>query len=322
MNASLLYLSAADVERTAIPLDELRDRVEATFAAKARGEAKAEPKLGVEIGPGHFFHAMPGALLGAGLAGMKWLGLVPPANVAGPTISALVILSDIETGRPLAIMDGGWITAARTAALTAIAARALARPEAETIGFLGCGIQARSHLAALRRVLPRLRRVVACSRRLATAEKFAEEARAEGMDAAATAEPRRVVEGIDIVVSSVPPGPDAAAVLDPAWLAPGAFASAVDLGRSWRRDGIAGLDLLATDEHEQSRVLGKSGRLAFAGPYHTDLAELATGGGRRRTEPTQRAMFLFAGHSLADLAAADAVLETARRRGIGVRLTL
>src|SRR3954451_7334250 len=130
MGSSLLYLSAADVRRAAVPLDELRDTVAAIFAAKARGEAKAEPKVAVQIAPGHFFQAMPAALLGAGLAGMKWGGVVPAENTAGPTVSALVLLSDLETGAPLAVMDGIWITAARTAAMSAVAARALAREDA------------------------------------------------------------------------------------------------------------------------------------------------------------------------------------------------
>jgi ornithine cyclodeaminase/alanine dehydrogenase-like protein (mu-crystallin family) len=322
MTASLLYLSAADVRAASVSLDELRDTIAAAFAAKARGEAKGEPKLAVQIAPGHFFQAMPGALLAAGLAGMKWVGVVPAENTSGPTVSALVILADLETGAPVAVMDGTWITAARTAAMTAVAAQALARPDAGTIGFVGCGVQARSHLAALRRVLPRLRRVVAHSRTPASAERFAKEARDAGLVAEVTAEPRRAVEGLDVVVTSIPQGAGAPAPLDPAWLAPGAFASAVDLGRSWHAAAIPGLDLLATDEHEQSRALGNSGKLAFGGPYHADLADLATGAGRRRANPGERAMFIFAGHALADLAAAQAVLEAARRRGIGTRLPL
>jgi ornithine cyclodeaminase/alanine dehydrogenase-like protein (mu-crystallin family) len=322
MTASLLYLSAADVHAAGVSPDALREAVAAAFAAKARGDAKGEPKLSVAIAPGHFFQAMPGALLSSGLAGMKWVGVVPAGQTTGPTISALIILADLATGAPVAVMDGTWITAARTAAMTAVAAERLARPDSTTIGFIGCGVQARSHLAALRRVLPRLSRMVACSRSEATAERFAAEAREAGLVAETTRDPRRAVEDLDVVVTTVPAAAGLAAFLDPAWLAPGSFAAAVDLGRSWVADGLGRLDLLATDEHEQSRVLGASGKLAHGGPYHADLAGLVTGKEPGRSDPGQRAMFLFAGHSLADLAAAEAVLEAARRRGIGTALPL
>jgi ornithine cyclodeaminase/alanine dehydrogenase-like protein (mu-crystallin family) len=171
-------------------------------------------------------------------------------------------------------------------------------------------------------VLPRLRRVLAFSRTAASAARFAEEARGEGLAADAVAEARRAVEDVDIVVTSVPQTPEGKPFLDPAWLARGAFVSAVDLGRSWAKEAIGHLDLIATDEHEQSRLLGASGKLAYPGPFHADLAELATGAGRHRTDPGQRAMFIFAGHSLGDLAAAQAVLEAAQRQGIGTRLPL
>jgi ornithine cyclodeaminase/alanine dehydrogenase-like protein (mu-crystallin family) len=322
MTASLLYLSAADVRAAGVSPDALRAAVAAVFAAKARGEAKAEPKLSVAIAPGHFFQAMPGALLSSGVAGMKWVGVVPAGQTTGPTISALIVLADLATGAPVAVMDGTWITGARTAAMTALAAGKLARADSATIGFVGCGIQARSHLEALRRVLPRLADVVAYSRSEASAERFAAEAREGGLAAETTRNPREAVEGLDVVVTTVPAAPGLAAFLDPAWLAPGAFASAVDLGRSWVADRLRSLDLLATDEHEQSRILGAAGKLAWGGPYHADLAGLVTGREPGRTDPGQRAMFLFAGHSLADLAAAEAVLDAARRRGIGTALPL
>ena len=102
----------------------------------------------------------------------------------------------------------------------------------------------------------------------------------------------------------------------------GAFASAVDLGRSWKRDTLRQVDILATDEHEQTRVLAAMGRMNFAGPYDADLADLATRARPGRTSEAQRTMFVFSGHALADLAAAQVVYETAKRRGLGVTLPL
>jgi ornithine cyclodeaminase/alanine dehydrogenase len=140
------------------------------------------------------------------------------------------------------------------------------------------------------------------------------------MSAITTREPREAVEGMDVVVTSVPEGASVLEFLDTAWLAPGAFASAVDLGRSWQRDSLRKVDILATDEHEQTRTLAAIGRMSFAGPYDADLAGLTTATSVRRTSATQKTMFVFSGHALADLAAAQVVLETAKRLGLGTTL--
>jgi len=321
MPRDILYLSGDAVARAQVSLDEIREACAEAYSAKAHGLVRGVPKAVVTIAEGHTFHAMPVASTEAALAALKWVGVVPLAGASDlPSISALVVLSDLATGETVAIMDGGWITAARTAALTALAAMRLARPDAATVGFVGCGLQARSHLAALRRVLPRLRRVVAFSRTEASAAGFATEARNAGLDAGTTRDPRAAVQDLDVVVTSVPASAGLAPFLDPDWIAPGAFVSAVDLGRSWRAEPIARLDLVVTDDRAQSEALARAGKLVTAGPFHADLAEPASGGQPGRRDARERALFVFAGDAIADLASARVVYEAALRRGLGLRL--
>jgi ornithine cyclodeaminase/alanine dehydrogenase len=320
MDDSLLYLSEADVASAEIPLDRLRDAVAAVFAAQARGTAQAASKSVLTLGPGHVFQAKPRVMRAEGLAGMKWIGVIPAAPNGGQTISSLIVLSDLNSGAPVAVMGGDWITAVRTAAMTAIAAQKLARADSRSIGFLGCGVQARSHFDALRLVLPGLKELVACSRSAASAERFAAMARAAGLAARTRREPRQAVEGLDVVITTVPEGAEVLEFLDTAWVGPGAFVSAVDLARSWKRGTLRALDILATDEHEQTRTMTAAGRMTYAGPYEADLAELVSGSHRGRSSPAQRAMFNFSGHALADLAAAQIVYETAQNKGLGTRL--
>src|SRR4051812_26083267 len=144
----------------------------------------------MSIGRGHVFQAKPAVLRDANLAGMKWFGLVPSSQTTGPTISSLIVLSDMKTGEMLAVMGGDSITATRTAAMSAIAAQSLARAESESIGFVGCGVQAHSHLDALHRVLPNLSRVIACSRTERSANRLADAARSLGLEASITHDPR------------------------------------------------------------------------------------------------------------------------------------
>jgi ornithine cyclodeaminase/alanine dehydrogenase len=130
-------------------------------------------------------------------------------------------------------MDGGWITGARTAAMTAVAAKRLAYPASKAAAFIGCGVQARAHARLLRQVLPGLRHAAVLGRSPARRDAFAQELRVAGWDVRLAADPNDALAGADIAVSTVPEHPGWTAFLDPAQLPPHAFVAAVDLGRSW-----------------------------------------------------------------------------------------
>jgi ornithine cyclodeaminase/alanine dehydrogenase-like protein (mu-crystallin family) len=151
MTDILLYLSSAAINKIGLGAGALIDAVERVFAAQAAGAARPGPKAVVPVATGHSFHAMPGTVAGEGLAGMKFFGVVPDNPARGlPNVCSLVVLSDIATGLPVCLMDGGWITGVRTAAMTAVAAKRLASPQSETAAFIGCGVQASAHAQLLR----------------------------------------------------------------------------------------------------------------------------------------------------------------------------
>ena len=119
----------------------------------------------------------------------------------------------------------------------------------------------------------------------------------------------------------MPAAPGLQPFLDPLWIPEGAFVSAVDIARSWQADALCTLDLIATDSHEQqaqSALLAPG--LGPIGTLDADLAELAAGTHPGRTDDRQRAMFIFRGLGLADLALASAIYHEARERGLGTYL--
>ena len=152
------------------------------------------------------------------------------------------------------------------------------------------------------------------------APRFAGEVRALGLWCETCASARAAVAVADIVVSSVPAAPGFAPFLDGAWLKPGVFVSMVDLGRSWKRETIRDLDVMATDDRVQSRMLAADGKLAHAGPWPADLTDLVAGSHPGRTDPDERTGFVFAGLALADLAVAALAYRRALAAGIGTRL--
>ena len=317
LGEEFLYLSNADVEACALSLAEVEAAVEAMFAAKAAGDALMKPKLALHPDQGALFLASPGVLKAPAYAGLKWVGVGDNQARGLPHIAGMIVLNEAESGMPVAAMDARWVTAVRTAAISAVAAKRPARRDSRSIGFIACGLQARAHLAALRPHFP-LAEARAYSRRLATAEAFAEEVRAAGFAAEASDDPQRAVAGCDIVVSSTPVAPPTPPFLDAAWLAPGSFTSMVDLGLSWRSDTCHGFDLAVTDDPAQA----VSERLGYPKPYDGEVADLVAGTLAGRSGPEARTTLVFAGLGLADVAVGAAVYERAVAEGIGRTLPL
>jgi alanine dehydrogenase len=320
MNApSLLYVSNRDVVRLELAPEEARAAIEEALRSPP-SEIFMVPKLNLPLRDGDFFQAMPAASRALGLALVKWTGVIAAPGPGLPNVSALVALSDIARGNPVAVLAANRITALRTAAMTAIAARRLARADSAAVAFIGTGVQARSHLAALRALFPKLARAVLFGRAPTSVAAFAEDVRALGIGCEISEGARQAVEAADIVVTSVPAAANFVPFLDGGWLKPGAFAAMVDLGRSWRRDTIRDLDVMATDDRAQSKALAADGKLAHAGPWAADLADFASGRHAGRTDARQRTGFVFAGMALADLAVAALAYRRALAAGIGVRL--
>ncbi len=317
LGQDILYLSNADIEACGVGLAHVEQAVEAMFAAKAEGRAVMKPKLALHPPGQALFLASPGVMDQPPYAGVKWVGVAGNAARSLPHIAGLIVLSDAETGMPVAVMDARWITGVRTAAITAVAARRLARPDSGSIGFIACGLQARAHLAALRPHFP-IGLVHAYSRRLKTAEAFAAEVRDQGLAAEAVTDPRAAVSGMDIVVTTTPVVPRAEPFLDAAWLGRGSFASLVDLGLSWISDSLSRLDRVVTDDQAQAGTEG----LAYKKPYDGEVADLVVGRIDGRRSRDERTALVFAGLGLADVAVAAVVYQRAAAAGIGRRLAL
>ncbi len=317
LGEEILYLSSADIDACGLSLADVEAAVEAMFAAKASGDVVMKPKTGLHAPGGALFLASPAITGTPAVAGIKWIGVAGNQARGLPHIAGLIMLNDGETGMPLAAMDAKWITAVRTAAITAVAARRLARPDSAAIGFIACGVQARANLAALAPHFP-LTRIRAYGRRKESAEAFAAEARGHGFAAEAVDDPRDAVETMDIVITSTPVAPRTEPFLDAAWLAPGSFAGLVDLGVSWRPETLPALDRVMTDDIAQSG----SENVAYPKPFHGEVADLVTGSLKGRETPEERTALVFAGLGLADVAVGAAVYRRALEQSVGQVLPL
>ena len=318
-----LYLSRHDVAAAGVSMAEIIDALEAAFAEHGRGNVEMPPKPGVHSRPDAFIHAMPAYIPSLDSIGVKWVSGYPQNQDRGlPYISGLLVLNDADTGLPLAVMDCTWITAKRTGAASALAAKYLARPESETLGILGCGVQGRSNLEALRVLFP-LKRVVAYDHRLVTALRYADEVEDKyGLEVTIARSPQEAVSGCDLVVTAGPILRTPHATIQPGWLDEGAFASLVDFDSYWHPAALAESDKFCTDDIPQLEHYRGIGYFQAIPPIHASLGELVIGQKPGRESASERTVACNLGLALDDMATAPLVLHNAKARGLGTWLDL
>ena len=318
-----VYLSQSNVIATGVTMREVIGAVEEMFRQKALGKVEMPPKPGVHPQPDAFIHAMPAYIPGMNSVGVKWVSGYPANQAKGlPYINGLLILNDPETGIPIAVMDCVWITAMRTGAATAVAAKYLARKDAKTVGILGCGVQGRSNLEALCEVF-KLEKVLAYDIRREVSEEFAAaNSAAYGIEVVSVRAPQEAVRGCDIVVTAGPILKHPHATIKDGWLEDGSFASLVDFDSYWAPEALVEVDKFCTDDIPQLGRYREMGYFQHLPPVHAELAELIIGQKSGRESAKERTIACNLGLALEDMAVAPLVLKRATELGLGTRLPL
>ena len=233
-----------------------------------------------------------------------------------------MIYNNVENGLPLAVMDCVWITAKRTGAASAVAARRLARPDSSVMGMLGCGVQGQSHAEAFTETFP-LKKILAYDKDAESARRYAAAmTRQLKVEVVAVQTPREAVSGCDIVATAGPILKVPHATIQADWLDEGAFASLVDYDSYWSRAALAQAAKFCTDDIPQLRLYQSMGYFQNIPPIHADLGELITGKKKGRETPGERTMTANLGLAIDDMAVAPLIFARAKEKGIGTWLPL
>ena len=323
-NHRILYLSQAEVASTGIEMAEIIQLLETAFEEKGQGRVELPPKLGIHPGHGdNFIHAMPACIPALNSAGIKWVSTFPGNATKGlPNISGLLILNDPQTGIPIAVMDGQWITAMRTAAATAVAAKRLARPDSARLGILGCGVQGITHTEALHVSFP-IEEVFAYDVLPQAVRNFRRTIQDRlGLKVTPVQSPQEAVSGRDMVVTAGPILKKPHKTIKPGWLDKGAFASLVDYDSYWEAAALKEADKFCTDDLKQFDYFRTIGYFQDVPPIHADLGELVAGIKPGRESAEERTMACNLGLALDDMAVAPTVYHRAVAMGIGTWLPL
>jgi ornithine cyclodeaminase len=316
----LLVLSEHDVEHL-LTYPECIEVMAEALTALARGEVVNPLRSVVRPeGAAGFLGLMPAYRGGAKKAyGLKEICLFPGNPARGlDTHLGGVLLHSGETGELLAIMNASAITAIRTAAVSALATRLLARQDAKVHAIIGAGVQARSHLAAIPHVR-NIEEVRICSRTRSKADALANAANVRVVDSIEDA-----VRGADIIsttTSSREP------VIHRSWIAPGAHINAVGssiaAARELDSDTVAAsafyVDRRESTLNESGDYLSAVREGAIAGPEHIrgEIGEILIGKAEGRRSRDEITLFKSLGIAIEDLASAQFLYEKARRLGAG-----
>jgi ornithine cyclodeaminase len=316
-------ISKADVERL-LPMGECVDLMADALATLARGDAVLplrqmvwQPDRRGMIG------VMPGYLGSPPRFGLKIVSIFPGnAGTGYDSHQGAVLMFDPQIGSPVAVIDASAITAIRTAAVSGVATRTLARPDAGDLAILGAGVQAATHLDAMAAVRT-LRRVRVWSRDLSHAQRFAARTAEHGVTVEAVPDARAAVEGADLICTTTAAKEP---ILEGAWIAPGAHLNAVGACFAHAREldtAAVVRSRLYVDRRESA--LAESGDVLIPiqeGAIEADhivgeLGELLLRRVPSRTSAREITLFKSLGIAIEDLAAAHHVMARAAAQGMG-----
>jgi alanine dehydrogenase len=311
----MLVLTRADVEQL-LDLEELEDALARAHEELSNGEVSMPPRIAAWADESGLLGAMPAYLPSSGL-GCKLVTLFP-GNTDRPTHQAAIMLFDPETGTPIALMDGTYITEARTAGAAALAARLLAREDAAILAILGSGAQARAHVHAFAGVRDW------SEIRIAGRDPAKARALAAELGATAAESFEDAVRGADVVAATTH-SPEPVVWRD--WLSPGAHVSSVGANQSGGEvDPAIVADSTLVVETREALAPPPAGAVELAGlddsAVHAELGELVSGARPGRTTPTETTLYKSVGIAVQDLAAAAIVLAAAQERGAGLTIEL
>jgi ornithine cyclodeaminase/alanine dehydrogenase-like protein (mu-crystallin family) len=316
---AVLVLNQEEVERL-LDMEGCIEAMAGILEALARGEL-FQPLRSIAFPPGESsgIGLMPAHRSGSAAAyALKTICLFPDNPTRGlDAHQGTVTLFSGETGEVRALMNASAITAIRTAAVSAVATRLLAREDASELAIIGSGVQGRSHIEAMRAVKP-WERIRIASRTHEHAQALAEEAGAEAVESVEEA-----VRGADVVVTATN---SSEPVLRYEWLKPGAHVNAVGSSIKTAREldtATIVASLLFVDRRESTVNEAGDYLVPFQegaiGPEHVkaEIGEILTGAHPGRTAPDELTVFKSLGLAVEDLAAAEYVVRRAQETGTG-----
>ena len=319
-NLTFLYLSEPEVLQTGITLSECVELCTESLRQHGLKEVENPPKPGIHVLPDSFIHAMPAWLKQSNVCGIKWVCGYPsngPKKL--PTIAGLIILNDPGTGMPVAVIDGTYITALRTAAVSGVAANFLARKDSEVLAIVGAGVQGKYNTLVLTRLLPSIKTVKVFDLWKPSIDRFVQELTpilADKVKIEVVESSEQAMAGADVIVTAT--GKLLKPIFFEKWVKPGALVLPIHAG-GWEKDVLMKMDKLIVDDWPQFATFAKPIYTTPDGP-DAELGEIVAGKTPGRQNDQQRIINFNVGLAIHDIIVADKIVEKAKALGLGTIL--
>ena len=327
-----IYLSQEAVIATGVGMPQILSVVESVLGLHEAGEVNLPSKVVLDLGERERgrINAMP-AYVGGDfeICGMKWIAGFPnnPTKYNIPRAHALTILNDAETGVPLAIMDGTYISAMRTGAVTGVGAKYLAHDRSEVLGMIGCGVQANTQVMAVKAAISSVKKVKAFDIRREASDRLAKwVANHLGLEAVVMNSAEDAVKESDIVVTATVA--DEPIVKD-TWLKKGSLLTHVGSYQEEEEAVVFNSDKIIVDiweevVHRGTPLLAKLFNAGKIGrdKIYADIGEIIQGKKKGREREDERIFFSPLGLGSEDIGVASLIYKRAKEKGLGLTLKL
>ena len=321
----ILYINLSQIESMGFTQVDIMKLVCMALTEHGRKRVDMPAPIGIHPISDTLHHAMPAFVPTAEASGIKWVACFPENyKYKLNQTSALIILNDIQTGWPLAVMDGTWVTAKRGAAVSTIAVERLARHNSSEVGILGCGVQGHEHLVALATVMTDLKKVKVMDIRPGIAQQIIDRFKGNyGFEIVEAASNEELVRGSDVVITATAilrtPNP----IIKDDWIKRGALLLPVDLDSVFEWKTMKRADKFLVDSLDEMNHLMSIGYLAHGlPPLHAEIGEVVAGVKPGRENDEETIFDMNIGMGLVDVVMAKDILDRAIKENIGTRLPL
>ncbi|KOS60252.1 ornithine cyclodeaminase family protein [Lysinibacillus agricola] len=323
----LLYLSMQDVKDTQISVEEILNLTEKAMIAYSERKSEMPAKIGLHSQPDSLMHAMPAYLPDELACGIKWGSNFPTNRERYPDITPTncqIIYNDHETGMPLSFLDATWITEVRTPAVSLVAAKHLANPEAKTFGMFGCGIQGKAHVKMIERVLPKLEKIYVYDVFEPAMDKLIEICQPlVNATIVKAASYEQVAKQCEVIASAIPIHHNPNPVVKDEWISKGQTLIMCDCHSVYEDSVYKRADIYTLDSIEQHKVLETYGYYPWGLPeIYAETGAVAGGLKQGRTNKDQLIISNNVGMAVEDIIVAKSVFDRALEHNLGIKIPL
>ncbi|MDW7730585.1 MAG: ornithine cyclodeaminase family protein [Bacillota bacterium] len=321
----ILYLTKQEVIDTAIGIENILNITLDALIAHGEKRYEMPAKIGVHPFKEVFYHAMPAYMPGENAVGLKWIECYPsnPSKFNLPQTTGLLIMNDVQSGCPIAIMDATWITAVRTPAVTSLAAEAL-HPDAKTFGMFGCGVQGIEHCRYIVHTLEKLEKIYIYDINPMAMRNLINKVQPQiDIKIISESTPEAVAKKCEVISSATVILPEPLAAIKDDWISAGQTLLPCDLNTFFDPAIIKRANKYFTDSSDEHKLFASMGYFPDGLPTIIgETGEILAGIIPGRESKEELIVCSNIGMAVCDVVLGKEILLTALDRNIGQRLTL